>query len=49
MDAYANRGNALRSLHRLEEALQSYEQAALINPTFLQAHYNRGLVLRQLG
>lgn len=43
-----DRGNALRDLIRLDEALASYEEALRIKPDFADAYYNRGDVLRAL-
>src|ERR1700687_5037259 len=43
-----NRGNALRELSLLDQALASYERAIALQPKFADAFYNRGNVLRQL-
>jgi len=48
-EARCNRGNVLKELGRLDEALASYERAIALKPDFVEAHYNRGIVLQALG
>ncbi len=43
-----NRGNALRELLRLEEAIASYDKAIEIKPDYYDAWLNRGVALNQL-
>lgn len=43
------RGNALRALGRLDEALADYDRALAMEPRLAEAHYNRGFVLFDLG
>ena len=38
----------LANLKRYEEALESYDRALVLRPTFLEAHNNRGNALRDL-
>jgi protein O-GlcNAc transferase len=47
--AFYNRGNALRELKRLPEALSSFEQAVAMMPAHVEAWTNRGTVLQELG
>ena len=42
-------GNALHSARRLDEALSSYSRATALKPDFLEALFNKTLVLQQLG
>ena len=44
-----NKGNALRDMHRGEEALACYERAIALKPGYAQAHNNRGAMLQQLN
>jgi protein O-GlcNAc transferase len=46
--AYSNRGNALRDLKRVEEALASYDRAIALKPDYAEAYNNRGNALRDL-
>jgi tetratricopeptide (TPR) repeat protein len=46
---YYNRGNALKELGRLEEALVSYDEAIALEPNFAEAYSNRGSALKELG
>jgi predicted O-linked N-acetylglucosamine transferase (SPINDLY family)/ADP-heptose:LPS heptosyltransferase len=46
---YSNRGNALKDLMRLDEALASYDHAIALKPDFAEAYSNRGLALRCLN
>jgi predicted O-linked N-acetylglucosamine transferase (SPINDLY family) len=46
---FSNRGNVLKSLMRLDEALASHDRAIALSPRFAEAHNNRGNVLRELG
>jgi predicted O-linked N-acetylglucosamine transferase (SPINDLY family) len=47
--AFYNRGNALRELKRLDEALLSFDQAVAMMPAHVEAWTNRGTVLQELG
>lgn len=47
--AFYNRGNALRELKRLDEALLSFDQAVAMIPAHVEAWTNRGTVLQELG
>lgn len=42
-------GNTYAALHRLDEAIQSYETCLRINPKLEIAHYNLGTIYRSLG
>src|SRR6266853_1166255 len=42
-------GDALRALHRFEEALASYDRALAIEPGLVDALLHRGVTLRALG
>ena len=44
-----NLGFALRAGGRLEAALAAYEQAVRLNPAFIEAQINRGIMLREPG
>jgi tetratricopeptide (TPR) repeat protein len=44
-----NRAVALDHLERLPEAMASYEQSLLLDPTLADAHYNLGRLSEQLG
>ncbi len=44
-----NQGVALDHLERLTEALASYEQSLVLDPTLADAHYNLGRLREQLG
>jgi tetratricopeptide (TPR) repeat protein len=46
--AHSNRGNALKELKRLNEALVSYDRAVTLKPDFAEAFNNRGIVLQEL-
>ena len=46
--AFLNRGNALKELCRLDDALQSYDKAIAINPSSVDSLYNRGSALQDL-
>jgi len=46
---FYNRGNALSSLQRLDEAAASFASAIALNPGMAEAHYNRGVALAGLG
>lgn len=46
---FYNRGIALSSLHRFDEAAASYQQAVALRPEMAEAHYNLGLALRAMG
>jgi len=47
--AHFNRGNALRGLGRLDEAVASYGLAIDLKPDYVGAHIGRGLALSALG
>ena len=40
--AYSSRGNALKDLKRLDEALASYDKAIALKPDYDEAYNNRG-------
>ena len=42
-------GNALRALQRPEEAIEQYQQAIVIRPTYPEAHNSLGNTLVELG
>src|SRR5262249_31807273 len=44
-----NRGNALRDLKRLAEALASYDKAIALKPDYAGAHWNQSLCLLLMG
>ena len=44
-----NRGVALDHLERLPQAMASYEQSLVLDPTLADAHYNLGRLREQLG
>ena len=46
---HSNRGNALYSSRRFQEALASFDAVAALDPQHAGGHYNRGLVLYDLG
>ena len=48
-NAFNNRGNALRELKRLDEALASYDKAITLVPDYALAFYNRGKALQDRG
>lgn len=45
-ESYNNRGNALKTLQRYDEALESFAAAIALKPDYFEAHLNRGIVLR---
>jgi tetratricopeptide (TPR) repeat protein len=47
-DAHLNRGNALKKLKQLDEALESYDRAAALKPDDPMILNSRGSVLREL-
>ncbi|HEX3666493.1 MAG TPA: tetratricopeptide repeat protein [Rhizomicrobium sp.] len=47
-EAHVNKGNALRSLGRAAEAIESFDQAIALRPDLAEAHYNRGNALTDL-
>lgn len=47
--AHNDRGNALRGLNRLDEALACYVKAIELKPDSVEALTNRGVALRELG
>ena len=46
--AFSNRGNALQSLKRFEDAIESYWKAIVLKPDYGDAYNNRGVVLKRL-
>jgi len=46
--AHNNRGNALKDLGRLDDAVASYDRAIALKPDYADAFYNRGNVLKSL-
>ena len=48
-EAHSNRGNALKDLMRLDEAVKSYDRALRIRPGIAESHTNRGNALKDLG
>ncbi|HXJ02836.1 MAG TPA: tetratricopeptide repeat-containing glycosyltransferase family protein, partial [Micropepsaceae bacterium] len=48
-DAFNNRGNALRGLNRLDEALASFDRAIALDPGFAESFFNRGVVLQEMN
>jgi tetratricopeptide (TPR) repeat protein len=49
VDAWLNRGVALRKMNRLIESLSCYNKILELQPRHADAWYNKGLVLRRLG
>ena len=47
--AQYNRGNVLRELKRLDDALTSFDRALALMPTHVEGWTNRGTVLQELG
>ena len=47
--AHNSRGNVLKELKRLDEALASYERAIQLAAAYSEAYNNRGTVLQELG
>ncbi|MDO8715028.1 MAG: tetratricopeptide repeat protein [Polynucleobacter sp.] len=47
--AYSNRGNALKDLNRLEEALKSYDRAIALQPSYAEAYNNKGNLFQELN
>jgi tetratricopeptide (TPR) repeat protein len=47
--AWNNRGNALRALGRLNEAIDSHSQALAIDPEFANAQWNQSLCRLLIG
>jgi tetratricopeptide (TPR) repeat protein len=48
-EAHNSRGNALKKMKRLDEALADYDQAIALKPTYAKALYNRGGALHELN
>jgi predicted O-linked N-acetylglucosamine transferase (SPINDLY family) len=48
-EAFNNRGGALQTLKRLDEALASYDKAIAFKPDYAEAFYNRGNALKDLS
>ena len=47
--AHSNRGNALKVLNRLPDALSCYDKAIALQPDFPEALNNRGIALKELN
>ncbi|MBY0419840.1 MAG: tetratricopeptide repeat protein, partial [Pararheinheimera sp.] len=47
-EAFNNKGSSLFSLHRYDQALESFDQALRINPGYVEALNNKGNVLKEL-
>lgn len=47
-DALNYKGLALKALNRPEQALASFNQAIVLRPRYVEAHYNRGNLLLEL-
>jgi tetratricopeptide (TPR) repeat protein len=43
--AHANRGDVLSALNRYEEALQAYDRALQLDPTYTNANQNKRRIL----
>lgn len=48
-ETWHNKGNALNSLGKFEEALSCFDKALEINPNYAEAWNNKGLALGKLG
>ena len=48
-NALNNRGNALKDLKRLDEALASYDRAIALNPDYAEAYWNKSLLKILIG
>lgn len=48
-DAHFNRGNALKDLNQVDEAIASYDKAIALNPRYTKAYGNRGIAQQKLG
>ena len=46
--AYSNRGNALKELKRLDDALANYDKAIALKPDYAEAFNNRGSTLKEM-
>ena len=47
--SYFNRGNALRELGKLDDALENYEMAIAIKPDYTEAYFYSGDILKNSG
>lgn len=47
--AYNNRGNAYRSKGQLEKAMQDFDRAVSLDPSYYRAYNNRGAVYSEMG
>lgn len=45
VEAYSNRGNALKEARRIDEALASFDEAIRLKPDYAAAYVNRGIAL----
>lgn len=48
VNAWYNRGNALRVLRRFEEAMSSYRRCIRLRPDHVEAHINMGVLLQDI-
>ena len=48
-EAHSNRGNVLKDLGRLDEAMASYDRAIRLKPDYAEAHSSRGNALARFG
>ena len=47
--AYNNRGVALKNMNRMQEAIQDFDRAIVLNPEYPLAYNNRGVTLKKMG
>ena len=47
--AYLNRGAALEKMGHLDEAIENYDRAIALKPSYGKAFYNRGVVFSNMG
>ena len=45
---YSNKGNALKSLKRYEEAIECYDRSIVLKPDYVEAYVNKGNALNSL-
>jgi predicted O-linked N-acetylglucosamine transferase (SPINDLY family) len=48
VEAYSNRGNALKALKQFDAAVASYDKAIALKPDMAESYYNRGVVMQEL-